>query len=377
MGYRKEIDTTKELAEWYDAKYSEMGDGWTTPAEECNRHLDDLGVPFDKNLRLLDVGSGAGHFLVEAQKRVTAVGLEISEVGAQHAINRGASVLLISVENDRVKELQPFDYIVSLGSLEHIVELDKALDNIRRLLKPDGKFYFFCPNEAWKHFDQPNERNMTDDEWISLFAKHGLWVKTYKRWNDSTAFIGMKQNFDLLIHRLSPHGNKLNIGSGQRRFDNAAGWINVDCVSRPGQVPDLVCDVGKEKIPYEDGSMDCVVLWHIIEHFGCGEADSMIKECWRVLRPGGLLIGATPDLRALAQRWLTHQIDDFIFMINTFGPFQGELSDRHFWGYSQTSLIEYVSRTAEWSSIRTLTRRDIPGMEVQTDWWMATFEAVK
>jgi hypothetical protein len=28
---------------------------------------------------------------------------------------------------------------------------------------------------------------------------------------------------------------KLNVGSGQRRFDNAQGWINVDCFYREGQ----------------------------------------------------------------------------------------------------------------------------------------------
>lgn len=172
-------------------------------------------------------------------------------------------------------------------------------------------------------------------------------------------------------------GNKLNIGSGQRRFDNAHGWINVDCVSRSGQVPDLICDVGKEKLPYSDNSMEYCALSHIIEHFGCGEADGMIKECYRVLKPGGSLIATVPDLRALAQRWLTGQIDDFIMMINTFGPYQGEESDRHFWGFSQTSLLEYIKKTAPWSKVTLFNWRVIPALDLARDWWIASVEAVK
>ena len=81
MRYR----TSEELAAWYDKKYTEMGDGWITPPEECNRHLDDLGVPYDKKKLLLDVGCGAGHFLAEAEKRVECRGCEISEKARLYA----------------------------------------------------------------------------------------------------------------------------------------------------------------------------------------------------------------------------------------------------------------------------------------------------
>lgn len=189
---RKVYHDSKELGEWYDKKYIEMGDGWHTPADEVNRHLDDIGVPFDKSKLLLDVGCGAGHFLQEAVKRVQCAGIELSTVGLQHTALRapGAALVHGDIATTTAFEDTQFDFIVSIGSLEHIVDLPTALDNIRKMLKNDGRFYFYCPNELWKHFDQPNEQTHTDEEWIAMFAAHGLFTHRSTRWNDNTAFYG-------------------------------------------------------------------------------------------------------------------------------------------------------------------------------------------
>lgn len=191
MSYRQEIETTAELADWYNNKYQEMGGCWVTPPEECNRHLDDLGVPFDKSKWLLDIGCGGGYFLEQAEKRVKSFGIEISDVAEAHARKRCNS----AVYHGSIEVPFPwddFDYVISIGSLEHVVNLDQALANIRTLLKPTGKWYFYVPNELWKHEDQPNERTMTDAEWVRTFMAGGLVMEDHKRWNDSTAFWGVK-----------------------------------------------------------------------------------------------------------------------------------------------------------------------------------------
>jgi SAM-dependent methyltransferase len=182
------------LGDWYDNKYLEMGDGWNTPADEVNRHLDDIGVPFDMTKQLLDVGCGAGHFLQEATRRVHCCGIELSRIGLAHTVLRAptADVILGDIATTLVFPDKLFDYVVSIGSLEHIVDLPQALDNIREILKDDGKFYFYCPNELWAHFDQPNEQTKTDEGWMALFAAHGLITHKFTRWNDNTAFLGSK-----------------------------------------------------------------------------------------------------------------------------------------------------------------------------------------
>jgi cyclopropane fatty-acyl-phospholipid synthase-like methyltransferase len=200
MTDRKQFDNSKELGDWYNRKYVEMGDGWHTPPEEVNRHLNDMMVPYDKEKWLLDVGCGAGHFLQEAVKRVSCVGIELSRIGIAHATLRAPEATLIladigdgfTLTNTDSFHVGKFDFVVSIGSLEHIVDLPSALDNIHALLKYDGRFYFYCPNELWAHFDQPNEQTKTDKEWIALFAEHGLFTSRFTRWNDNTAFYGGK-----------------------------------------------------------------------------------------------------------------------------------------------------------------------------------------
>ena len=378
MPSRMVIKTTEELAEWYSQKYTEMGDGWNTPAEECNRHLDELCVPFDESKRLLDVGCGAGHFLAEAEKRVECTGIEISKIGVDLSRHRlqNASILHASIEQHSPFGLvETYDYITSIGSLEHVVDLDAALNNIRDLLKPTGKWYFYCPNELWIHQDQPNERTMTDAEWTELFEQHGLIVKGAKRWGDNTAFWGMTIHAPVATGLVIPRNAniKINAGSGQRPFDRKQGWINVDVQSRWS--PDVVADWNNLSI-FEDGSVDMVVSHHSLEHVGCGEGDGFIKEAHRVLKPGGNLLVFVPDLRALAERWLSRQIDDYIFFVNIYGAYMGNESDRHKWAYSRESLRETMAKMP-WSRIKPFDWREIAGAPIGRDFWILGMEAVK
>ncbi len=172
----------------------------------------------------------------------------------------------------------------------------------------------------------------------------------------------------------------LNSGSDQRRFEttSACTWVNIVCASRPpDQVPDVVCDVGREPLLYPDNSIDFVVLHQVYEHFGLGEGYSVIREANRVLRPSGSLILTVPDMRRLAERWLTGQIEDYIYFVNVYGAFQGLDGDRHRWGYSIPSLYLDLQKSAAWTHIIRFNWRDIPGANIARDWWILGMEAVK
>lgn len=164
----------------------------------------------------------------------------------------------------------------------------------------------------------------------------------------------------------------LNVGSGQRPFKKP--WINVDVQDR--WIPDVVAD-GSSMPMFEDNSADMVVLHHVLEHSGCGESDSMLKECHRVLKPKGSLLIFVPDLRALAQRWITHQMSDQVYFTNLYGAYMGDEADRHRWGFSRDSLRSTLWAMERWSEVLDFNWRKIEGADIARDFWILGVEAIK
>ncbi len=90
----------------------------------------------------------------------------------------------------------------------------------------------------------------------------------------------------------------LNVGCGRRYHPN---WTNVDLV--PCGVGVKQCDV-QRGLPFSDGSFDAVYHAHLLEHLTPEAAENMLRECFRVLRPGGVLRVVVPDLEGIAKAYL-------------------------------------------------------------------------
>jgi len=72
---------------------------------------------------------------------------------------------------------------------------------------------------------------------------------------------------------------KLNIGCGQKKLE---GYINVDAEPLIG--PEVVCNIGWDTWPFDDGSVDEVVAEHILEHLTTPELFHCMKEMYRVCK---------------------------------------------------------------------------------------------
>jgi predicted SAM-dependent methyltransferase len=88
---------------------------------------------------------------------------------------------------------------------------------------------------------------------------------------------------------------RLNLGSG---LTPIPGFVNVDALADAPGV-DVVADIG-ERLPFDDAAADLVYGSHVLEHFPTAEVPRLLAEWRRVLKPGGALLLAVPDLQVIS-----------------------------------------------------------------------------
>lgn len=115
---------------------------------------------------------------------------------------------------------------------------------------------------------------------------------------------------------------KLNIGSGRMKID---GYVSIDIMQiidgNGNKTVDIVMDIEKEKLPYADNSVDEIRIDNTLEHLGDGFI-FCINECWRVLKPTGLMTGNVPPANSNgALRDITHKRQ---FVVESFDYLTGQ-----------------------------------------------------
>lgn len=96
----------------------------------------------------------------------------------------------------------------------------------------------------------------------------------------------------------NPYQRKLNLGCGSRFHPD---WVNVNFASTG---PGVISANLNEGVPFPDNSFDVVYHSHLLEHFPKLDAPKFLKECFRVLRSGGVVRVVVPDLEVIARKYL-------------------------------------------------------------------------
>ncbi len=120
--------------------------------------------------------------------------------------------------------------------------------------------------------------------------------------------------------------NRLHLGCGP---NTPEGWINLDGSWNawlgkhprlrrllkalhvvPATLPDiswspniLIHDV-RRRLPFHDNFLSAIYASHLLEHLYLEEAKTLLKECFRVLKPAGVLRMVVPDLRAVVLEYM-------------------------------------------------------------------------
>ena len=108
----------------------------------------------------------------------------------------------------------------------------------------------------------------------------------------------------LLVMKRTGLLNFLNVGCGDTFHPE---WTNVDMVSHSPHVRAYNLLKG---LPYPDHRFEAVYHSHVLEHFPREKAADFIRECFRVLKPGGIIRVVVPDLEDIVREYIKHLHDN-------------------------------------------------------------------
>lgn len=105
---------------------------------------------------------------------------------------------------------------------------------------------------------------------------------------------------------------KLNIGSGSKVIKNA---INVDIKRLKG----INIQADARFLPFKSEIFETLYCFDLIEHLKREDLEGALKDWHRVLKPNGLLIIKTPNLKAICQLFLESIFDSYEASRRIFG----------------------------------------------------------
>jgi ubiquinone/menaquinone biosynthesis C-methylase UbiE len=181
-----------EVRHFYDDHYYAFTSSENSVPWQVRRIANRLGNLDSR--KVLDIACGTGLWLQELARRgATTSGMDISSKAVQECRRR----LPNGDIREGVAETLPFsdrefDLVTCLGSLEHFLDQQQALREMRRVAKPGMKILILVPNSGfltrrlglYRGTEQTaiRETVRSIDEWENLFRDAGITV--YQRWRD-------------------------------------------------------------------------------------------------------------------------------------------------------------------------------------------------
>lgn len=168
-------------------------------------------------------------------------------------------------------------------------------------------------------------------------------------------------------HRLQPGQVAVNLGSGPQI---APGWDNYDNSPnlKLSKIPyakwilwkigilsdhhynakwpkEIIARELTKPLPYAPGTVDFVYTSHFLEHILLSDVKSMLKEMFRVLKPGGVTRIIVPDLRYYIDEYVRNttanpaEAGDIFMKAMNVHPKQ---RDPHLWMYDTPSMMKHL-----------------------------------
>ena len=149
------------------------------------------------NKRILDVGCGLGILLKEFEKlNLDTYGIDISSKAIELSKKNCKAKLKVANGEHIPYPKNYFDYVTSIGCLEHYDDTEKGIRELARVLKKEGKALVYVPNTFFimdilyvlfkgdvKLTTQKVNKTQTKEGWKRLIEKNGLKIISIQRNN--------------------------------------------------------------------------------------------------------------------------------------------------------------------------------------------------
>ena len=183
----KREDSGRDGLRWTGERYVPWIGGEVIHYEHLHRYR--FAKEFVKGKKVLDLGCGEGYgsFMLSEDAGLL-VGVDIDPACVRHASSKysGKNLRFIegSITSVPLDGRGLYDVIVCFEALEHIKAHDELMDEVKRLLKPDGVFIVSTPDKR-AYSDRPDYRNpfhvreLYQDEFLDQFSKRFKSVFLY------------------------------------------------------------------------------------------------------------------------------------------------------------------------------------------------------
>lgn len=180
-------DNQEEITHWFNNTYRNRGSWYLRPKHAYYIYLEILGAK--ANQKLLDVACGLGRLLEASEEYgVLPYGIDISQVAISKAQERFPQFNLKVANAENLPfDNNTFDLITCIGSIERMVNTEKALKEMLRIGKENSKYCFLVRNSettSWQFFKSflglKNKKGHQDaknlEEWTNIFSSVGFEI---------------------------------------------------------------------------------------------------------------------------------------------------------------------------------------------------------
>lgn len=254
--------------------------------------------------KVLDIGCAMGYIVKRLrEKGVDAWGVDISQYAIDHAPDEVKHYLKLASADKLPFGDKEFDLVFSSSVFEHMPPelVMKAISEAVRVAKRG--IIAVTPGDD-PHFDEDATHKIKQPLWWW----REQFPPEFETRSDADEEWIKKEKGKLKLRK------NLNIGSFTVMLP-APEWTNIDIIDLSNYAQEhgfqfQHCDATKG-LPYNDNEIDFINMSHFIEHLEVDDGIEFLKDCLRVLKPGGTVRLCFPDLKKLIDTWLNGTMSDF------------------------------------------------------------------